>query len=195
MENTDNTMQEMQQQLQQLKSKLENQKIVNEKILRKSCSQSMNRLKLKSNLPILLGVAAILMTPSFLTLGMSMYTVVFTWVLMLICIVATVITNRHIPRIDSDVVTAAEELGKYKKIHAEWIKFGLPMAAVWVGLMIIDAVKGAGTQWTDTIPMMSGLLVGAILGAVLGLKLRRDQMEAADDLLAQIKDLRQGESA
>ena len=100
MENKDNTLTEMQeqmqQQMQQLREKLDKQKIVNERILKKSCSQTASRLRFKANLPILFGVAAMLLVPSLRSFGISMGFIIFTWVLMLVCIVATVLTNRHI---------------------------------------------------------------------------------------------------
>lgn len=191
MENLDNTLLEMREQMRQLKEKLDNQKIVNERIMRKSCAQTFNRLRLKSNLPIFFGVFAILLSPSFLQLGMSMRFVIFTGVMMLACIVATFLTNMHIPRMDSDLVTATEELRKYKKIHAEWIKIALPMLAIWIGLAIIDAVKNIGLSGQELYGMIAGLSVGVIVGLLLGLKLRRDQMNAADDLLAQLKELKE----
>ena len=191
MENLDNTLLEMREQMRQLKEKLDNQKIVNERIMRKSCTQTFNRLKLKSNLPIFLGIFAILLSPSFLQIGMSMRFVIFTGVMMLVCIVATFLTNMHIPRMDSDLVTATDELRKYKRIHAEWIKIALPMLAIWVGLAIWDAVKNIGLSGQELYGMIAGLSVGVIIGLLLGLKLRRDQMNTADDLLAQLKELKE----
>ena len=191
MENLDNTLLEMREQMRQLKEKLDNQKIVNERIMRKSCTQTFNRLKLKSNLPIFIGIFAILLSPSFLQIGMSMRFVIFTGVMMLVCIVATFLTNMHIPRMDSDLVTATDELRKYKRIHAEWIKIALPMLAIWVGLAIWDAVKNIGLSGQELYGMIAGLSVGVIVGLLLGLKLRRDQMNTADDLLAQLKELKE----
>ena len=72
MENNDNTLREMQEQMQQLRDKLDNQKIVNERILKKSCSQTASRLRFKANLPILFGVAAMLLVPSLRSFGVSM---------------------------------------------------------------------------------------------------------------------------
>lgn len=181
----------MREQMRQLKEKLDDQKIVNERIMRKSCAQTFNRLKLKSNLPIVFGLLAILMSPYFLQIGMSMSFVIFTGVLMLVCIVATYLTNQHIPRMDSDLVTATEELRKYKKIHAEWIKIAIPMLVIWIGLAIWDAVKNIGLSGQELYGMIAGLSVGVIAGMLLGLKLRRDQMNAAEDLLAQLKELKE----
>ena len=191
MENTDTTLLEMQQQLQQLKDKLNSQKIVNERVLRKSCSLTANRLRFKSNLPILFGVSAILMSPALRNVGVSVPFIIFNVVLMLICIVATLLTNRYIPNVDRDMVTAAEGLRKYKKIHAEWIKFGLPTALIWIGLLIWETYKNGALEEAQFYGFLIGAGVGALLGMLVGFKLRRDQLDAADELLYQLKELKE----
>ena len=193
MENTDNTIVEMQQQLQQLKEKLDGQLIVNERLLQKSCSNTLNRLRFKSNLPIVFGVAAILMSLSFINLGISWPFVLFTDVLMLVSIVATILTNQHIPRMDKDMVTAAEELRKYKKIHADWLKFALPVLALWLGWLIWEVVKNVGLTGTPLYGFLTGISVGLALGQILGFKLRREQLNAADELLSQLTELKKTE--
>ena len=193
MENSDNTLLEMQQQLQQLKDKLSSQKIVNERILRKSCNATASRLRFKSNVPILFGVAAILMTPSLHTLGASTPFLIFNVALMLFCIIYTVFTNRHIPSVDSDMLSAAEGLHKYRKIHADWIKFGLPMAFVWIGLLVWETIRHGELEGPSLYGFLTGVAVGIILGLLVGLKLRRDQLEAADELLRQIEELKKTE--
>ena len=192
METTDNTLREMQEQMKVLREKLDNEKIVNKRILGKVVSQNANRLRFKSNVPIIFGVAAILMAPSYLTLGASWISVGFTWALMIICIVATILCNRHIPRMDKDLVTAAEELTKYKKFHAEWLKFAIPAIILWLGILIWDMLRGEQMSQSETISLFAGLAAGVTLGLIIGLKLRRDQMEAADDLIEQIEDLKRG---
>lgn len=194
MENKDNTLTEMQeqmqQQMQQLREKLDKQKIVNERILKKSCSQTASRLRFKANLPILFGVAAMLLVPSLRSFGISMGFILFTWVLMLVCIVATVLTNRHIPQMDRDLVTATRELTRFKKIHAEWIKFAIPMVIVWVGALCWDLSRnGNGDDPLLRYSLLAGIVTGIILGGILGFKVRRDQLTAADDLLSQLEDL------
>ena len=190
METTDNTLREMQEQMKVLREKLDNEKIVNKRILGKVVSQNANRLRFKSNVPIIFGVAAILMTPSYLTLGASWISVGFTWALMIICIVATILCNRHIPRMDKDLVTAAEELTKYKKFHAEWLKFAIPAIILWLGILIWDMLRGEQMSQPETISLFAGLAAGVTLGLIIGLKLRRDQLQAADDLIDQIEELK-----
>jgi len=192
METNDKTFLEMQEQMKQLRDKLENEKIINQRILSKVNNMTINRLRAKSNVPLLFGVAAILLAPSYLNLGASWISVIFTWVLMLICIVATLVCNSHIPRMDSNLVSAAEELTKYKKFHAEWLKFAIPAVILWLGVLVWDILRGTELDQAETIALFSGIAVGVVLGCLLGFKLRRDQIEAADDLLEQIEELKRG---
>lgn len=133
---------------------------------------------------------AMLMAPSLIKSGVSEYVVIFTWILMLVCIVATILTNRHIPSRDKDLVTAAEELTRFKKIHAEWIKFAIPMLIIWVGFLVWDVLRNWEFDRIAAIFFLAGVGAGIILGGVVGLKMRRDQLNAADELLEQIEELR-----
>ena len=189
MENTDNTLREMQQQMQQLREKLNKEQIINERLLQKSCRQTVDRLKFKSNLPIVFAIVAILCSPAYLSFGLSPWFLIFTCVLMLVSIVATILTNRHIPQMDKDLVTATNELTRYKKIHAEWLKYSIPALIVWLGCLIWDFLKNQTISQMELFGFIAGISTGLILGLILGLKIRRDQLNAADELISQIEEL------
>ncbi len=189
MENTDNTLREMQQQMQQLREKLNKEQIINERLLQKSCRQTVDRLKFKSNLPIVFAIIAILCSPAYLSFGLSPWFLIFTCVLMLVSIVATILTNRHIPQMDKDLVTATNELTRYKKIHAEWLKYSIPALIVWVGCLIWDFLRNQTISKVEFYGFIAGISTGLILGILLGLKIRRDQLNAADELISQIEEL------
>lgn len=189
MENTDNTLREMQQQMQQLREKLNKEQIINERLLQKSCRQTVDRLKFKSNLPIVFAIIAILCSPAYLSFGLSPWFLILTCVLMLVSIVATILTNRHIPQMDKDLVTATNELTRYKKIHAEWLKYSIPALIVWVGCLIWGFLRNQTISKVEFYGFIAGISTGLILGILLGLKIRRDQLNAADELISQIEEL------
>ena len=189
MENTDNTLREMQQQMQQLREKLNKEQIINERLLQKSCRQTVDRLKFKSNLPIVFAIIAILCSPAYLSFGLSPWFLILTCVLMLVSIVATILTNRHIPQMDKDLVTATSELTRYKKIHAEWLKYSIPALIVWLGCLIWDFLRNQTISKVEFYGFIAGISTGLILGILLGLKIRRDQLNAADELISQIEEL------
>ena len=190
MENNDNTILEMQQQIKQLREKLESQKIVSDRMLHNSFGQTSRRLKLKSSIPIIAGVAAILSTPAMYNLGLSIPFLVFTALLMAVCVVATILIKGLIPDMDKDLVTAASDLIRFRKIQKDWIKFGIPALIVWLGLFTWDIWKN--TDVFDEgifIPVLCGILVGILVGVSVGLKNRRDVLDSTDELLSQIEEL------
>lgn len=189
METTDNTLKEMQQQMQLLKDKLAKQTIVNDKMMRYAASKGINDLRFKSRIPYIAGVAAILCAPSFYNLGCSLYFIIYSVLMILFCIGATIYTNSHIPNMEGNLVTAASQLTRFKKIHAEWLKIGIPLLAVWLGWLIFDIIRGAEMSTYEMLAMFAGIAVGLVIGGAVGLKVRRDLMDGAEELIAQINEL------
>ncbi|MBQ4021831.1 MAG: YtxH domain-containing protein, partial [Bacteroidales bacterium] len=153
---------------------------------------TIDRLRIKSNAPIVAGIAGLALIPFLHHLGFSPLLLIVTGVFMITGIVATLITKQYIPNLNKDLVTATTELTKYKKFHAEWLKFAIPAIILWLGILIWDMLRGEQMSQSETISLFAGLAVGVTLGLIIGLKLRRDQMEAADDLIEQIEDLKRG---
>ena len=190
METNDNTLQEMQQQMQQLRDMLADQKIVNERILRNSCRTTVNRLRIKSSVPIIAGFAGLGLLPVLRSLGFSYTFLIVTGVFLLVAMAATMITKRFIPSVDRDLVTAATEITKFRKINADWYKFGIPCLIVWLGLLVWDIVKNMNLGGEELYGFICGGAVGLLIGLGLGLKNRRDLLNASDELLAQIEELK-----
>ena len=190
METNDKTLLEMQQQMQQLREKLESQQIVNGRILRNSCRRTIDRLRLKSNAPIIAGCAGLALIPVLYHMGFSNLLLIFTGLFMLAGIAATLITKQYIPNLNKDLVTATTELTKFRKINADWYKYGIPLLFVWLGILIWDVVKNLQLGESELYGFIAGSCIGLVVGLVLGLKNRRDILEASDDLLGQIEELK-----
>ena len=190
METTDNTLLEMQQQMKQLREKLESQKIINERILRKSCGRTIDRLKFKSNVPVFAAAACLALIPVLHRQGFSDIFLIVTGVWMIVGISATLITKQYIPNLDKDLVSATTELTKFRRINADWIKYGLPALFVWLGVLIWDVVSHHMVSGSELYGFIAGASVGLVIGLILGLKNRRDILNASDDLLSQIEDLK-----
>ena len=190
METTDNTLLEMQQQMQQLRKQLDAQKIVNGRMLRQAMNQTANRLRFKYFVPCIFAVAGIFLSPALLSLGFSLPVVISYIAMMLAGVAATVIINVHLPRMDKDLVTAASEVSKFRKLNANWYKVGAPVGLAWLAFMILDMVKNIGVDAEKLYGLIGGIAVGLIIGGLLGWKNRRDVLDAADDLLDQIDELR-----
>jgi hypothetical protein len=191
METTDKTFIEMQQQMQQLRDKLESQRIVNDRLLRNACRHNINRLRIKSSVPVIAGFAGLALIPFLKEVGFSVWFLFVTGLLLLTAMGLTMYVKRFIPRVDGNLVSAAEDVARFRKINTDWIKFGIPALVVWIALFILDAWKYNPVIGENILPLVGGAGVGLIVGLLLGLKNRRDILRASDDLLSQIGELRQ----
>lgn len=108
MENTDNILNEMQQQLRQMKEKLEGETIVNEKLLRNAYRKTLGSLQRKALRQTIIGIVAMLLSLNLLNIGFSIPFVIATEVMLAFCLAATIIINNRLPKMDTDLVTAAK---------------------------------------------------------------------------------------
>ena len=191
MENND-TLIEMRQQMQALREKLDNQKIVNNKILRKAYQSGLSSLKMKSSKTYFFAGIAMLFAPSLYASGFSIWFVGLTELLMLVSIIATVVTNRHLPDMNSDLVSAAEGLSKFKMMYVEWLKYGITIMLFWIGWLVGEIIVQDFAEGFK-IPFICGASVGIILGAVIGFRLRRKIINSAEELLSQIESIKESE--
>ena len=177
METTDNTLNEMQQQMQLLKDKLSKQTIVNEQMMRNAFGKGIKDLRSNYSVKTIAAIAGMLGCPSFYNLGCSLYFVIFGEL------------NRLIPRMDDDLLTAAGNLTRFRKINAEWIKYGIPTMVVWLGWLIVELFSGEEFTAGQAYAMIGGIAVGLTVGMCIGLRIRREIMRGVDELMAQIKEM------
>ena len=185
-------LEQMRQDYAALKDRCDRQQIVNDQILRKAMKQSGGRLRFNSNLTIALGVAAVFFAFTIPQLGLSKPFFFFTLAMLLVAVIAAVLASRHLPRLDGDLVTAATETVRFRKIYTTWPKIGLPIAAVWFGLFIWEALKSHVAEESDIYLFVALMVVFVLLGVIFGLKHRRNLLDATDELLSQIDQLRKG---
>lgn len=194
MENTDNTLLEMQEQMRQLRKKLESQEIVSDRFLRDAMTRKKNFLKFKASVPVFCGIAGIAFIPYFFeNVGLPLWLIILTTAMLLVAIVASIIARSHLPRFDRDLLSATKELTRFRRINAEWIKYGLPSLVVWLGLLIWQITVNTDISRHELYGIIGGIAIGLIIGVSLGLKNRRDILSGTDELLEQIEELKLGE--
>ena len=189
METTDNTLNEMQQQMQLLKDKLSKQTIVNEQMMRNALGKSIKDLRSNYSVKTIAAIAGMLGCPSFYNLGCSLYFVIFSELIMLIALVATIYANRLIPKMDDDLLTAAGNLTRFRKINAQWIKYGIPALVVWLGWLIFQLFSVEEFTTGQAYAMIGGIAAGLTVSMCIGLRIRREIMRGVDELMAQIKEM------
>lgn len=186
----DATFEEMTQQMQQLREALGDQKIINERILKRSYRRDLSSLRAKSSRIMALAVVAMALSGHFCRIGFSLPFFIATELMLLGCLVATLLVNRHIPSMDCDLVSAAEELGKFKLAYVNWLRIGIPAAAFWLSWMTAEIfIRDFPDEFR--IPFLAGIGVGVACGLSIGLRMRREIIRSTEELLSGLESLRE----
>ena len=194
METNDNTLLEMQQQMQQLRDKLNDQKIINERMLNRVYSRNLDVLRTKARVPIFAGLAVVFGSASFHNLGLSLPFTLVTIFVGVAAVVAAALVNANLPKMDQDLVSAGEGLAKFRRAQENWMKYSIPVGVFWLAWLLTELFMKATGEDGETVWMLvAGLALGLIVGIFLGRKNRRAIFHNTDELLAQIEEFKKGE--
>ena len=192
MNNNDFDFENMRQQLTTLKNKLNQQEIVNDRLIRHSMEKTAGNIGRRYYMIMAL---CLLMLPysywAFVMLnGFSIPFWIFTCITMLVCCGGTFYNSRKLS--DSNMMTnnlleVRRRMASAKKFDANWLFFGIPLAIVFLGWFMYESYLlhpnafFNGLFWAGCI----GGIVGAIWGFSLHFKTQRQYQE----IINQIEDI------
>lgn len=186
----DKDFEEMRQQMNILKEKLQQQEIVNEKVFRRSTRKSLKGINRRYTF---VSILCILMVPysywAFVKLtGMSIWLWLATCVLMLIAFVYTQYTGRFISSrvFEKDLVQARAKVAKAKKLDHDWLKIGIPLIVLWLAYFGYEMYKVTGGE--DSIYIVVMCVVCALLGGAVGLKVHFKNQDNYEQVIEEIDD-------
>lgn len=182
----------MRQQLSTLKNKLNEQEIVNDRLVRRSMRNEVSSITRRY---YILTVLSVLMVPysywSFVMIcDFSNAFWIGTSVFMLICGGATIYNALKIndPGLMShSLVEVHRRVASAKKFDADWLLFSIPTVLLWLGWFFYevyrqnDGVLVEGLFW--------GGSIGAVLGACIGLRIHFKTQHQYQEIMDQIEDL------
>ena len=176
-----------------LKEKLEKQEIVKEQHLRNAIKGKLGEINRIAVRMILVGLFAMVYCAWMLNhLGFSLCYQVVTIVMLSFCTLATYVQHKNLLKardLSSDLVKETFDLLKLKKRYNAWLKFALPMIAVWCSWLAYEVLyvipdRGIGVS------MLIGASVGVVIGGFVGLKIHFGTLKKIDEMLTQIKELK-----
>ena len=186
----DKDFEEMRQQMNILKEKLQKQEIVNEKVFRRSTRKSLKGINRRYTF---VSILCILMVPysywAFVKLtGMSIWLWLATCVLMLSAFVYTQYTGRFISSrvFEKDLVQARAKVAKAKKLDHDWLKIGIPLIVLWLAYFGYEMYKVTGGE--DSIYIVVMCVVCALLGGAVGLKIHFKNQDNYEQVIEEIDD-------
>lgn len=193
MNDNTNSLELMRQELSDFKSVLRNQKIFNEKIMRRSMQKDYS--KERKNI-LVVGVLALVALPAYAVLAF-VFNVIPVWFFVLtifylaLCAAFTVYSVRRYVSDDimtDNVVSVAENLHQYKRLNNHWlVYFGIPSIVVWLSLFFYVIGQNGGDFARG---MVYGGIVGLVWGSVCGIVYYVQSMRRVNRLLAYIEEIK-----
>ena len=190
--NNDFELESMRQQMNTLKNKLNQQEILNDRVMRRSMRNEVNTITRRYYIIMAVGL---FMVPygywSFVKLaGLSLFFWIVTSIFMLICVGATYYTCRKIndPNLmNRNLVEARKKVASAKKFEADWLFFGIPAVVLWLGWFLYEVYQIHGGAIDNG--FFWGGCIGGIIGAICGLSLNFKTQRQYQEIINQIEDI------
>ena len=192
MTNENFELENMRQQMQTLKKKLDQQEIVNDRLIRHSMKNTAGNIKRTYFWLIFLSV---LMVPYgyWVFVMLSNFSIAFwiaTSIYMLVCAAATYYNKRNLS--DSNLMTnnlmeVGRRMARAKKFDADWLIIGIPGVILWLAWFFYEVYK----QNHDLLmhPLFWAGCIGGVIGAIIGFSIHFKTQRQYQEIIDQIEDL------
>ena len=189
----DNTQfDDMRQQLNILKKKLEHQEIVNERVIRNSMKKTVSSINRRY---FIIMAISLFMIPygywAFVQLsGFSVAFWIGTSILMLICLGATFYNSKDLRDpgfLRNNLVDVRKKAARAKKFDSDWLFFGIPMTILWLGWFAWEVYKKGGSD--EMMPFLIGGGFGGAIGLIIGLSIHYKTQRNYQEIIDQIEEL------
>ena len=185
-------LEQMREQITLLRSKLDKEAIVNERLLRRAMHDKVRSITRDNRAMIIIGTLAIPYTfLAFDYLGISLWFSIATALLLGVCVVATWWGQRGLHAdelLDGDVVSVGKKVLRLKQMNDRWLWYAIPMLILWLAWLFWEAYQQVGGT-----PLFRGFVTGGVIGIILGLilggKVRYRTQRRVREILAHIEEL------
>ena len=188
-----NEFEEMKAQLALLNKKLEQETIVNERLIRRSMKEKASSLRRKA---IVESIISLIMIPYFIwvmpqLIGLSTGFCLFVCFMLALALGYNYYIHSHFRPdefVYGDLIKAKKNTLMLKKFYANWLKFiGIPFIIVFLGWFAFEIKQHF--QGEDLQSILGGMAIGLVLGVIIGTYRYLKTQRMADDILTQIEEL------
>ena len=189
---TDNQeLDDMRYQLAKLKDMLNSERMITERMMRRTMSEKANKLMRRS---IFFIVIALLFAPyEIWALGYLGLRPIYGYSAAVFLIIAAItewqtckgLRDEHFSRYS--IVEIAETMIRYKRMNIRWLYLSIPFVMVWGGLLAYDISK------MENLPAMIGCAVGFVIGLAFGIHSLVKAQRTANEIINATRDLKREE--
>ena len=200
METKHTEFEEMRQQLDILKNKLDNQTLVNDKLIRQSMLNKMSFMKKYTWVSFLVllfiyygyNEVRILFNMSWWFYGFTVLVMTFS-----VCFDAYINHVNKKEFLNGDLIAASLQMQRMKKLRKRSLLYGIFFMTIWVSWFVIELYNGSGAaNGGENTSMFYGMLVGGgvglIAGVAIGIWLYLRMQRINSDIIQQIDELTKG---
>ena len=185
-------LENLRQQMNTLKKKLDQQEIVNDRLIRQSMKNTACNISRRYYFIMAL---CLLMIPysywAFVRLnGFSISFWIFTCITMLVCFGGTFYNSRKLSdsnMMTNNLVDVRRRMASAKKFDANWLLIGIPMAIAFLGWFMYESYQLHPGAFINVL-FWAGC-VGGILGAIWGFSLHFKTQRQYQEIIDQIEDI------
>ncbi|MBQ0144182.1 MAG: hypothetical protein KBS78_03255 [Bacteroidales bacterium] len=196
MENTGINIQELEQLRSEyaiLKNRLDKQEIINDRLLMKTFKVKVKDINSVSWFTYFCGIFVIIVAPFAFhdgPLGLSWAFIAATDVMMLFCMYITWKWHHDLKDPDSgrlSVKEFTESVRTLKLRYKSWLKYSFAMVSVWLLWMVLEIYRNVDDPAIATTFTVS-MLTGGIVGGIIGFSLHHRVVKRCDEILSQIEE-------
>lgn len=188
-----NELQEMREQLNILRDKLNNQQIVNDRLLRETMKNKVSGINKNETRVIALGIFCCLMYPVLHYVSyVSWTTVIATILLMVFTIGATIYIHYPLHQtnlMNADLASVARIMARFKNQYRQWLHIVCPIVITpWLAWFSYDYSETMGLQGNSRWIVVGFFLFCGFIGFLIGYFWHRKTVNLAQDVIRQIED-------
>ena len=198
METKHTEFEEMRQQLDILKNKLDNQALINDKLIRQSMLNKMSFMKKYTWVSFLVllfiyygyNEVRILFNLSWWFYGATVIFMTFS-----VCFDAYINRFNKESFLNGDLIAASLQMQRMKKLRKKSLLYALPLMTIWISWLLIELYNGSsaangGANTSLFYGAMVGSGVGVIVGVAIGIWLYLRMQRINSDIIQQIDELK-----
>lgn len=194
--NNNDELVQMREQIAVLRSKLQTQQIVSEKLILSAVKDGVKKINRMGVIYLICAIVAVLYSSwSFAMMGFSVRFIIGTIIFLLLCAVGTMYIHNGLRNADisrGNMVDVGRRVARLRRQYGMWHYVTVPLLFVWLYfsyLEICAIFPDPALRHTFIV----AAAVGGVVGAFFGLKMHFKVVRMADDILDHINDLQDNE--
>lgn len=194
MEENNYTLEQMRADYQQLKERLENQEIINDKLMREAMGGKVRSMRGTVGWSVACGVFVLITAPFIFhynpLINASWAFTIATMLMMAFCIFLDWKFNHKVQGTDisnCDMLTFSKHVREMKNYYAGWIKWAFVIIVFWAGWLIAEVLLHVEEKKL-AIPMVVGMLIGLVAGGLIGYRMDRKIIRTCSEIIDEIEN-------